>query len=79
MTFYVTSPNFDVLSLISNFLQANNHRENILMRTIHKSRVAQPLQTGASKYLAGKLSEMVIELLCKIKQCIHKFTFVNPE
>ena len=34
MTFYVTSPNFDVLSLIIIFLLAKNHRENILTRTI---------------------------------------------
>ena len=34
MTFYVTSPNFDVLSVIINLLLAKNHRENILKRTI---------------------------------------------
>ena len=34
MTFYVASPNFDVLSVIINFLLAKNHRENILKRTI---------------------------------------------
>ena len=34
MTFYVTSPNFDVLSMIIIFLLAKNHRENILKRTI---------------------------------------------
>ena len=34
MTFYVTSPNFDVLSVIINFLLAKNHRKNILKRTI---------------------------------------------
>ena len=36
MTFYVTSPNFQVLSVIINFLLAKNHRENILKRTIAK-------------------------------------------
>ena len=35
MTFYVTSPNFHVLSVIINFLLAKNHRENILKRTIY--------------------------------------------
>ena len=34
MTFYDTSPNFHVLSVIINFLLAKNHRENILKRTI---------------------------------------------
>ena len=34
MTFYVTSPNFDVLSVIINFLLAKNHPENILKRVI---------------------------------------------
>ena len=41
MTFYVTSPNFHVLSVIINFLLAKNHRENILKRTI--SAVVQKL------------------------------------
>ena len=34
MTFYVRSPNFDVLSVMINFLSTKNHRENILKRTI---------------------------------------------
>ena len=34
MTFYVTSPNFDVLGVTMNFLLAKKHRENILKRTI---------------------------------------------
>ena len=36
MTLYITSPNFNVLIVISNFLLAKNHRENILQRTISK-------------------------------------------
>ena len=43
MTFYVTSPNFHVLSVIINFLLAKNHRENILKRTIsHTSNMYKP-------------------------------------
>ena len=34
MTFYVMSPNFDILSVIIIFLLANSHYENILKRTI---------------------------------------------
>ena len=34
MTLYVTSPNFNVLIVIINFLLAKNHRKNILQRTI---------------------------------------------
>ena len=34
MTLYVTSPNFNVLIIIINFLLAKNDRENILQRTI---------------------------------------------
>ena len=42
MTFYVASLNFDVLSVIIDFLLAKNHRENILKR---------PIQYNAFVYL----------------------------
>ena len=42
MTFYVRSPNFDVLCVIINFLLAKNHRENILKRTISRTHTMVP-------------------------------------
>ena len=45
MTLYVTSPNFNVLIVIINFLLAKNHRENILQRTIPQVWGKKPLKS----------------------------------
>ena len=51
MTLYVTSPNFNVLIIIINFLLAKNRRENILQRTIEVNLFAFAYRTVSKRFL----------------------------
>ena len=57
MTLYVTSPNFNVLIIIINFLLATNDRENILQRTIHCLNLLMPYMWCMSS------DHMIVQLL----------------
>ena len=70
MTMYVTSPNFNILIVVINFLLAKNHRENILQRTIYiVSRERKLVDSLAVvENLRGKCKE---EFILSFSESVH--------
>ena len=74
MTFYITYPNFDVLSVIINFLLVKNHRENILKRTIQMFDFCTFHDIDTKRILA-KIKWIVKWIKCKIPWLVKHLRF----